>query len=156
MFMDHRGYLTVHGSTYLISTGERGEKDLFRYDYERDKPNYAEAHIQVVGNNSHLDELMTAIGRSGRTLQHLHLPVGGRRFRPALEDLLEFLVREQIVSPRSGWEEVLESSRERFRRIQLQAAIARNHELAAETLRGCGYDVKLQKNVISLLGRGRR
>ena len=32
----------------------------------------------------------------------LHLPVGGRRFRPCLEDIIEFCILERVVGPLAG------------------------------------------------------
>jgi hypothetical protein len=29
--------------------------------------------------------------------------VGGRRYRPALEDVIEFLIVENLARPRAGW-----------------------------------------------------
>jgi hypothetical protein len=135
LYIDRRGFLTVEASTYSILTGRDHEHELFHYDYERDKISYTEAHLQVVADSQPLRDLLTAVGQPKQTLRRLHLPVGGRRFRPALEDVLEFLITEGIVEPNAGWKGVLDSSREEFRRLQLKAAIARNRELATETLR---------------------
>ncbi len=50
--------------------------------------------------------------------------MGGRRFRPILEDVIEFLIVEQLAKPRDdGWKDVLDQEREEYYRIQLQAAI---------------------------------
>jgi hypothetical protein len=142
LFFDPRGFLTVHDSTFAISTGRDGEHELFHYDYERDKTAYTEAHIQVNAKSEPLEQLMSAIGKPDRGLHKLHLPVGGRRFRPALEDVLEFLIDEGIVTPATGWKGFLDRGREEFRTKQLKAAIARNHEAAAEALRDCNYEVR--------------
>jgi hypothetical protein len=84
---------------------------------------------------------MAAVGKPHRPLHKLHLPVGGRRFRPALEDVLEFLVNEGIVVASTGWKGVLDKSRNEFRERQLRASIARNHEIAADELKACGYRI---------------
>ncbi len=61
---------------------------------------------------------------------------GGRRFRPALEDVIEFLVDEQLVRPREGWLGALDRSRREFREIQLRAAVRRDPEVARQALMG--------------------
>lgn len=158
MYLDGRGYLTAHSSTYALHVGPNAEHELFHYDYERDKDAYTEAHLQVSGESHALSQLMASLGRPRRTLQHLHFPVGGRRFRPSLEDVLECLVNEKIAAPVDGWQEVLNASREEFREKQLRAIIARRPDIAVAALREAGYEVTEREsqgsNVIDLL-RGR-
>ena len=56
-------------------------------------------------------------------VQVLHLPVGGRRMRPTLEDVIDFAVRDLGVEAKSGWQERIESGRKRWRRLQVKAAL---------------------------------
>jgi hypothetical protein len=56
-------------------------------------------------------------------LASLHLPVGGVRFRPSLEDVLEFAIRELGVEALSGWEDAIAEGQQRWRWVQLQAAV---------------------------------
>jgi len=57
--------------------------------------------------------------------------------RPALEDVVEFLVIEGLAVPRDeGWRDVLQAEREAFQLIQLRAAIRRDPETAREVLKG--------------------
>lgn len=159
LYLDDRGYLTADSSTYAVHVGPDAD-EFFHYDYERDKDAYTEAHLQVVGECGPLSRLMAAIGKPKRTLSHLHFPVGGRRFRPSLEDVLEALINEGIVTPADGWRSVLDESRDSFREKQLKAMIARKPEVAAEALRACGYDVARPEteggNVLDFIGRRRR
>jgi hypothetical protein len=67
--------------------------------------------------------------------------VGGRRYRPALEDILEALITEKILDGKPGWPRVIDASRENFGRLQLRAAIARNPEIARAALESMGYQV---------------
>jgi hypothetical protein len=53
-------------------------------------------------------------------LDRLHFPVGGRRFRPILEDVIEFLIVERLARARDGWADVLSQERDRYYGIQLQ------------------------------------
>lgn len=67
--------------------------------------------------------------------EDLHFPLGGDRFRPALEDVLQVLVVELGVEPATKeWRQVLEEARERWRHTQLRAAVRDNPQAAAETL----------------------
>jgi hypothetical protein len=139
LFADEAGYLTVQKSTWSLLSGEDGESTILHYDYERDKEGYAEAHLQVAGRMSALEEHLEAVGRKRSRMQHLHLPVGGRRFRPALEDLIEFLIDERLVEAKPHSKPVLERSRAAYQDIQLLAAIRRRPEKAAEGLLDLGY-----------------
>jgi hypothetical protein len=158
-YLDSDGYLTAQKSAYVVSTGADAEYDLFHYDYERDKRDYTEAHIQVYADSAPLTELLTAVGRPKDDLSKIHLPVGGRRFRPALEDVLEALIDERIVTGSTIWRDVLNESRDEFRRRQLKAAIRREPDVAAAALRALHYSVEEPtptSNVRSLLNRTRR
>jgi hypothetical protein len=69
-----------------------------------------------------------------RPLEKLHFPVGGKRFRPCIEDVIEFLINERLVHAHKGWEHRLEEGRARYRRSQLKAAIRRHPEVVEEYL----------------------
>jgi hypothetical protein len=74
-------------------------------------------------------------------LSSLHFPVGGERFRPCLEDFLEFLVRECGVDSLDGWEQAVREGRERWRRKQLRAAVRDLQTDAAAVLVDNGWTV---------------
>lgn len=137
-FLDENGYLTVDSSFCGIYADENGLACLCHYDYERDKPTYPEAHLQVHGNSDALTKMIQASGRKPVGLDRLHLPVGGRRYRPCLEDILEFLIVEGFVRGRGGWKEVLDKERDRFLEIQLRAAVRRHPEVARSVLEEVG------------------
>jgi hypothetical protein len=71
-------------------------------------------------------------------MHKLHFPVGGRRYRPSLEDVIEFLIVERLVDARDGWQTVLAREREAFRRLQLRAAIRRDPETTMSALKNLG------------------
>jgi len=58
-----------------------------------------------------------------RRAGHPHLPVGGRRFRPSLEDVVEFAIAELNVDAKDGYAQRIEEGRERWRCLQVKAAI---------------------------------
>ncbi|MDT3398748.1 hypothetical protein RKE29_19210 [Streptomyces sp. B1866] len=118
----------MHKSFFGVFGSPEAKEGLCHYDYERAKRDgYPEAHLQVYGQSETLEAL-----RQGRALAKLHFPVGGRRFRPSLEDLIEFLVREQLVEPKDDYMAVLDAGRQRFMAKQLRAAMRRNPDIVAE------------------------
>lgn len=131
---DEGKYLTVWSSVAGLAADKELRQLLFHYDYERNKPEYPEAHLQVIAEPPAWAE----IGPAGRSFERVHLPVGGRRNRPTLEDLIEFVVTEDIAEARPGWQGQLERERENFYKRQLKAAIRRDPETARETLRELG------------------
>lgn len=74
-------------------------------------------------------------------LSSLHFPVGGERFRPCLEDMLQFLVVECGVDSVEGWESVIAQGREAWRRRQLGAAVRDAPDVATHVLRELGLEV---------------
>jgi hypothetical protein len=71
----------------------------------------------------------------------LHLPVGGRRFRPTIEDFIELLVDEKLARPKNGWRQVIAEGRKDFEERQLRAAVRRNPAPAVDQLLAMGYRV---------------
>jgi hypothetical protein len=81
-------------------------------------------------------------GQQPRPLEKFHVPVGGRRFRPSLEDFIEFLHAEKLLPTlHHGWREVLAETRGDWLRRQLQAAVRNDPDIAAEQLVSMGYEV---------------
>ncbi|KOU55490.1 hypothetical protein ADK56_02900 [Streptomyces sp. MMG1522] len=129
LHMDLEGeYLTVYKSFVGVFRDETTKVGLVHFDYERDKTDgYPDAHLQVQGYSEFLAELLP-----DRPLAKLHFPVGGKRFRPCLEDVIEFLIVEDLAQGASGWREALKPGRERFQRKQLRAAMRRNPDIVRE------------------------
>jgi hypothetical protein len=74
-------------------------------------------------------------GTPRRELERLHFPTGGRRFRPILEDVIEFLIVEGLADSRDGWKDVLRAHRQAYWRIQSRAAIRRDPQIALDAVR---------------------
>jgi hypothetical protein len=140
--LDREGlWLTDAKSYFGLYLDPLPDRTIVRYDYEREpKHDYPSAHVQVHGESPHLRELGERLGAM-RDLQRLHFPVGGKRFRPSIEDLIEFLVVEGIADARVGWIDVLQVHRRNFYVNQLRAAVRRDQEEAAEQLRREGWSV---------------
>lgn len=143
--LDHeRKYLTATSSTIsLYTSAEMASAELIvGMDYTRERQNeYPNVHLHVAGQRSDLDGLYLGTNRKNRQLRDLHLPVGGRRFRPTLEDMIQFAITEEMVKPRSGWLEVVEQYRERWIERQLGALVRRRPEIAADRLKESGWTV---------------
>lgn len=141
--MDQEGsYLTVNKSQVGLYATAELRSMIFHYDYNRVTSNkYPSAHFQVAGQSGTLADVVARSPAPETPLRDLHFPVGGRRFRPTLEDVVEFLIVEDLVDFRPGWEEAIAERREVWKEIQLKAAVRRYPEWAAATLRACGYSV---------------
>jgi hypothetical protein len=117
-------------------------RPIIRYEYERDPAHeYPAAHVQVHGESVNLAALCERRGVE-RALHRLHFPVGGRRFRPSVEDVVECLILEDLVEARDGWEEAIDEHRRGFYERQLRAAVRRNPDIAATELRALGWRVQ--------------
>jgi hypothetical protein len=72
---------------------------VFHYDDARDPVN---GYPLAPSGEWKLDGLCEPLGLAAE-LGRLHFPVGGKRFRPCLEDVIEMLVVERFVWGRDGW-----------------------------------------------------
>lgn len=140
--LDHSGkFLATSRSTYTLRAAD-GETPIITYDFVREPPNpYPEAHIHLHGRSSALERMLDSCGLAGRKPADLHIPVGGRRFRPCLEDIIEFCILEVLVDPRDGWREALERGRRDYHEQQLRAAVRRFPAQAAEVLTSEGWQL---------------
>lgn len=106
-------------------------------------------HFNVSSQHPVLARMVTPGGsaaasdlESAETTRRIHLPTGGHRFRPALEDVLTMLVTDFAVEPRPGWERRLAEGRGLFREAQTGAAVRDHPHRAVEELRCMGYRVE--------------
>ncbi|NMO88209.1 hypothetical protein [Actinomycetospora sp. TBRC 11914] len=74
-------------------------------------------------------------------MSELHLPLGGPRFRPCLEDVLEMLVNEFGVECTPEGLTALRDAREQWRGVQLATATRDAPEHAIRALAELGYSV---------------
>jgi GNAT superfamily N-acetyltransferase len=132
-----RDYPAVESSFLAVRAPDSDRTVLCHFDYERGKTGgYPEAHVQIYGQAPALAVLPRA---QGRPLGKYHFPVGGRRYRPILEDVIEFLVAEGLVPELpDGAAEVIQEGRDAFHRTQLRAAIRRDPDIAIQALREWG------------------
>jgi hypothetical protein len=133
--------LIVNGSTMGLYCRNDFESMVFHYDFEREpETDYPVAHFQVAGTSKSMNELCKR-ARLTQTLGRFHFPVGGKRYRPTVEDLIEFLIIERISTPHDGWQKVVRMHRDDWERTQLKSVVRRDPETAAAELRRQGYQV---------------
>jgi hypothetical protein len=135
-------WLAVERSTYgLYAKVDRAP--VLRIDYRRDMNKVPSAHVQVHGHRGALSHLLSQAGHATpHDMASLHIPVGGARFRPCLEDFIQFLIAEcKFDAKTRQWRHHVEAGRARWR-LRQAGAIARDlPEVAASELRALGYEV---------------
>jgi hypothetical protein len=121
---------------------------LVRLEYRADMRTAPSAHWQIHAERGAFSHLLgrAHARRPDRVpkphdLSSLHLPVCGERFRPCLEDLLQFLVLDCGVDHHAQWEDTLRAGREQWRRRQLGSAVRDVPSEAARVLRELGWEV---------------
>jgi hypothetical protein len=144
-------YLAVDESWFHTRVRDKDDP-LFRYEYLRGASGRVPAaHIQM---HAHRDEFVYLLmaGDRGRPkvrrrtgvvpkLSEFHFPLGGHRFRPCLEDVLEALILEFGLDTRPGWRTAIQDGREEWRRIQTRAVVRDAPSEAVEALRELGWEV---------------
>lgn len=148
-------YLAVEKSEFKIFA-EGSATPLLRFDYLREPaPTVPSAHVNV---HAHQDEVVYAMmraGDSGRgpdrarsvaekripSFRELHIPLGGHRFRPCLEDVLQMLLVEFGLDHLPGYQRALDEGRRRYRVQQLRTAATDDLNAVVDLLREMGYVV---------------
>ena len=134
-------YLAVAESTFnLLATLDR--TPVLRIHYYRDPRGKPSAHVHMHGHRGALSHLLSQAGHEHpHDMSSLHIPVGGSRFRPCLEDFIQFLICECKFDAQPGWQQHVETGRERWRCRQAAAVVRDVPEEAARVLRELGYAV---------------
>lgn len=147
-------YLAVEKSEFKVFA-EGSTAPLLRFDYLRDSPaTIPSAHVNV---HAHRDEVVYAMMRAGDdsgsgrarsvaegripSFRELHIPLGGHRFRPCLEDVLQMLLIEFGIERRAGAQAALDEGRRRYRIEQVRAAATDDLDAVVDLLRGRGFIV---------------
>ncbi|GAA1246435.1 hypothetical protein JOF42_003263 [Microbacterium phyllosphaerae] len=152
---------TVVGSTFLVRPFEVG-RPLFTVDYVRNAhSNTPAAHYNLHFEHGSIEAELLKTGASRRGKIHqkgvksgkpprladLHFPTGGHRFRLCLEDVIEMLWIEFGIDVKSTAKAAICEGRERWRVMQVRAAVADDPQPAAEELRALGYVVEDPKSL---------
>jgi hypothetical protein len=140
LIVDHRlrhdpegVYLADAASSFGLYRDEALDEPYFRYDYVRSQQHHAQAHLHLRAEFEH------PLPQGVRPPKKLHFPTGGRRFRPTLEDVIEFCIREGFAEGRAGWEAVIQQHRDDWFDKQLRAAVRRYPQASLDTLRELGH-----------------
>jgi hypothetical protein len=166
----HDQYLAVDQANVHVFAGPEAKKEpLFRYEYVREGPDdVPAAHVHV---HAHRDGLSHVLGRAGTETKRakaraqapevphiadLHFPVGGHRFRPCLEDVLEMLVTELGVDRPEDAIQSLRQGREVWRRSQVRTVVRDAPDEAVAALEEAGYKVRLRRGRTAPVGNPKR
>ncbi|MDE0652414.1 MAG: hypothetical protein OXI26_02015 [bacterium] len=127
-----------------VTGGRKRPRPLVRVEYNRSwlGRDRAAAHVHLHANSPELAWMYGSSGRPAPDLHALHFPVGGRRFRPTLEEFLLFLDRENLFDNwKAGWKPKLLDSLEAWERQQARGTARQFPEEAVGALETLGYRV---------------
>jgi hypothetical protein len=146
--MDAEGeYMAVSASTFGLfvkSPMLRRPRPFVRLEYVRDAhPGVPSAHVQLHATSAELAWIHGSAGRPYTEMPELHFPIGGRRFRPSLEDFLIFLHREGLFTDwaNPAWRTVLNASQAGWEEKQARATVRRHTKAVVDYLRSLGYEI---------------
>jgi hypothetical protein len=137
-----RDYLAVEQSTVeLHETNDR--TPLLRLDFNKGANKVPTAHWNVHAERGSMSRLLARSNPEHvGLLSKVHLPVGGARMRPCLEDVLQLCLVEMDIDRCEGAIEAIEAGRERWRRVQTAALVRDAPDEAVRVLTELGYRVE--------------
>ena len=134
-------YLAVTQSSFALYSS-RDKTPLFRLEFEDEMRTKPACHWQVHAERGALAHLLTLGGASRpHELSALHLPVGGARGRPCLEDFLQFVVEECGIDHKSDYRQAIDAGRRLWRERQIAAFVRDTPHIGARVLSELGYSV---------------
>lgn len=98
-------HLRVNRSLVGLCVNPKTGQCAMRVEYDRDYDTAPAAHLNVAGESTMLGYAFATAGSKPKPLEKVHFPNGGKRFRPSVEDFIEFLAQEgscQEPPPRLG------------------------------------------------------
>lgn len=123
------------------------ESPVVRLEYEARTTSPPVSHWQFHAERGALSFILARTRDTGKhvnipmSLSALHFPTGGRRFRPGVEDFIQFLIQECRFDCRDGWRAAVEDGREIARRFQVRT-IARDYAAeVVEELKSRGWRI---------------
>ena len=127
-----------------VTGGQRAPRPLVRVEYDRARlrPGKTAAHVHLHANSPEMAWVFGSSRQPAPDLHALHFPVGGRRFRPTLEEFLLFLDRENLFNDwKDGWKPKLIQSLDAWERMQARATARQFPDEAVGALEALGYSV---------------
>lgn len=150
---ESKDFLAVEASSFRLFHKDVTEP-LLHFDYVRKSSgSIPVAHINVHTDSEGFRRALADSGKERRAKKRrrrrgddgraseLHLPVGGHRFRPCLEDVLEMVIQEFGVDAGQEWRTSIRDGRVMWREYQLKAAVTDHPHAAIESLVGMGFEV---------------
>lgn len=135
-------YLAVEHSSFVLKA-KVDRAPIFRWDYDREPHSKPSSHVQITAHRGALSHLLSRLNHATpHSMESLHLPMGGDRFRPCLEDVVEFLIRDCGFPGADGWKAAVQSGRAKWRRIQTRVAVRDSPAEAVAALEAMGYVVQ--------------
>ncbi len=136
-----QNYLAVQESTFeLHAEGDR--TPLLRLDFLKSAKRVPAAHWNVHAERGSMSRLLARSNPEHvGLLSKVHLPVGGTRMRPCLEDVLQLCLIELDIDRHPGAMDAIEAGRERWRRSQAAALVRDAPDEAVRVLSELGYQV---------------
>lgn len=134
-------HIAVEHSSFVLKA-KLDRAPIIRWDYDRDARSKPRSHVQVTARRGALSHILSRLDHeTPHSIESLHVPMGGERFRPCLEDIIEFLIRDCGFQGATGWENVIQNGRARWRRIQTRAVVRDSPAEAVAELESLGYQV---------------
>jgi len=134
-------YLAIDKSKVWI-VADIDSTPIFRFEYLYEADWVPHSHIQVHGQRGALSHLLSKASHPApHDMAALHLPTGGARFRPNLEDVIQFLISDCRFDNHETWRQAVERERAEWRVIQTRAVVRSMAEVAADQLVNMGYTV---------------
>lgn len=128
--------------TWVVA--EVDKTPIFRFEYLYDAEWVPHSHIQIHAERGALAHLLSRTNHPRpHSLSALHLPTGGARFRPGLEDVIQFLLEDCRFDKLPTWRDAVMRERQEWRRIQTRTVTRAWPEEAVAQLRKMGYVVDL-------------
>jgi len=135
-------WLAIESSSFGL-TANVDRSPVLRFDYVRKAHTAPSAHVQVHAHRGALTHLLSQAGHDKpHDMSALHIPVGGSRFRPCLEDVVQFLIEECRFTHLPEWRQAVVEGRARWRATQVRAVVRDFPHEAATSLRALGYTVE--------------
>lgn len=133
-FDEHHGrHLMVFQSGFGIVARQVSNAPIVRWEYNRDSHTYSPVHFHLHAESIDLRRLQEMAGQE-KPMRDIHFSAGSRRFRPSLEDVIEFVIQEGFAHPQDDWQDAVETTRQQYQRIQLLAAVGTHPGVAIDKL----------------------
>jgi hypothetical protein len=134
-------FLAVRKSMFQLTSPQEGTP-LLRLDFNQNANKVPAAHWNVHGERGATSVILARCNpKHSGLLSQVHLPVGGTRTRPCLEDFVDMLVTEFGIDYNNGWAKLIQDGRQKWRTFPTKSVVRDSPEAAASVLRHLGYTV---------------